>query len=314
MIKRNAVGLIFMLGVILGGWLPFSAGCAFAADSPDAKLQRPPIVGVANIALHISNLARSKQFYSGGLGFDLAFTTKDPDGRGTSYFKVNDHQYIELTPDLRPNEDRLIHIGLETTNARQLRTYLAAHRVKVPPRVGRLPDGSLGFEMPDPDGQEVQFVQYIPGSDEARDFGKFLSPRRISKVILHLGVIVQNQARADAYYQTILGLDDFWDVWAVGGCCIDMRVPNGSDWVEYMMHPRPLPPSRTGGAHHFSLGMISYPQTYKEVLARGLKPAKAPKIGHDGKWEFNLFDPDGTRVEFMTINTVRPPNPPFFRR
>jgi hypothetical protein len=36
------------------------------------------------------------------------------------------------------------------------------------------------------------------------------------------------------------------------------------------------------------------------LLARGqTKDRKVPRIGLDLRWQFNLFDPDGTRVELM---------------
>ena len=32
-----------------------------------------------------------------------------------------------------------------------------------------------------------------------------------------------------------------------------------------------------------------------------------PKIGKDGKWQANLYDPDGTRVELMEFQPVNKP-------
>ena len=32
-----------------------------------------------------------------------------------------------------------------------------------------------------------------------------------------------------------------------------------------------------------------------------------PKIGRDGKWQYNLFDPDGTRAETMEFQPVVKP-------
>jgi catechol 2,3-dioxygenase-like lactoylglutathione lyase family enzyme len=307
---RKGIALLFPVFVLC--WHHIAANLAMRLPSGPAA--RPPIVRVANISLRISNLSRAQRFYGDGLGFDVAFTTPSTDGNRTSYFKVNDHQYVELTPGLQGQQDRLIHIGLETTDVRGLRSYLAAQGVSVPEKVRQLPDGSLGFEVTDPDGHRIQFIQYVPGSDEAQNFGKFLSSSRLSKHILHLGITVQNEARADTLYLSILGLHDFWNVWAAGGCCVDMRLPNGTDWVEYMMHPQLLPPARLRGPHHFCLGVKSVAKVLKRALQRGLIPTgpiKGPRIGRDGKWQFNLADPDGTRVEIMEFKPVRPPLPPF---
>jgi hypothetical protein len=32
-----------------------------------------------------------------------------------------------------------------------------------------------------------------------------------------------------------------------------------------------------------------------------------PRIGRDGKWQLNLFDPDGTRTEVMELHAVAKP-------
>ena len=43
------------------------------------------------------------------------------------------------------------------------------------------------------------------------------------------------------------------------------------------------------------------------MLARGLKPAEGPKIGRDGKWQLNLYDPNLTRMELMEPEPVQEP-------
>jgi catechol 2,3-dioxygenase-like lactoylglutathione lyase family enzyme len=177
-------------GTVLSGVLLLALavlGFASAASAPADSHRPPPILGVANIGLRVSDLVKSKQFYNGKLGFDLAFAVPGPHGDRTSYFKVNDRQYIELTPDVRPGEDRLRHIGLETTDVRALRSYIAARGVRVPDRVERLPVGNLGFEITDPDGHHVQFEQYLNSSEDMKDDGKYSSPWRLSRHILHLG-------------------------------------------------------------------------------------------------------------------------------
>jgi hypothetical protein len=36
-------------------------------------------------------------------------------------------------------------------------------------------------------------------------------------------------------------------------------------------------------------------------------PGPQPQIGRDGKWQLNLYDPDGTRVELMEFAPVEKP-------
>jgi hypothetical protein len=42
------------------------------------------------------------------------------------------------------------------------------------------------------------------------------------------------------------------------------------------------------------------------VTSRGLN-AEKPKIGRDGKWQLNLYDPNGTRAELMEMKPVEKP-------
>ncbi len=182
--------------------LIFAIGCSNPQSSsrndsgPESRQQnqpqpvtRPAIVGVAHIGLRTDNLAAARKFYSGVLGFQEPFTVDDPPGKLLlTYFKVNDHQYVEVFPELKdPKQDRLSHISFETTDAEQMRAYLASRGVKVPEKLEPMLDGNRGFDVTDPDGHDVEFVQFLPGSLHSRNFGKFLPETRISERIIHVG-------------------------------------------------------------------------------------------------------------------------------
>jgi len=52
-------------------------------------------------------------------------------------------------------------------------------------------------------------------------------------------------------------------------------------------------------------------ETLKSRAAKGLYAKTiVPKIGADNKWQCNLYDPDGTRLELMDPNPVGPGLPP----
>jgi len=272
--------------------------------------ERPPIVGVAHIGLKTDNLAAAREFYGNALGFQEPFTVDKPSGGlMLTYFKVNDHQYIEVFPELKSaTEDRLSHIAFETTNIQQLRDYLAKRGVKVPDTLKPGLDGNLSMMLKDPDGHNVEFVEYRPGSLHSRNFGKYLPETRISQRIIHVGITVQDRAAADRFYRDILGFHDIWH----GGMkddvtdWVDMRVPDGTDWLEYMLNVHNPSPRTLGVMHHLALGVPSVAEGYRTVVERGLKPEK-PQIGRDGKWQLNLYDPNGTRAELMEPKPVRTP-------
>jgi catechol 2,3-dioxygenase-like lactoylglutathione lyase family enzyme len=294
----------------LAAMLP-SAGLTQAAPKPAAAITRPPIVGVAHIALKTKDLAASREFYGHYLGYQEAFSVDKPaGGLLLTYFKVNDHQYIEIFPGLTGDaEDRLMHIAFETTNARQLRDYLASRGVKVPDTLKPWDDGNLSFMTKDPDGHDVEFVQYMPGSLHAKNFGKLLPAARISERIIHVGATVSDQAAADRFYKDILGFHEFWH----GGRTdesvdwVDMRVPDGTDWMEYMLNSKNPTPAQRGVMNHMALGVPSVDAGHKTLLGRKLEMKQPPKIGRDGKWQLNLYDPDLTRAELMEPRPVEKP-------
>src|ERR1700687_5733065 len=101
---------------------------AFLASFSGAQttIKRPAIIGVAHIGLRTDDLAAARNFYGHFLGYQEPFTLdKASGGLLLTYFKVNDHQYIEIFPELKDQtQDRLSHIAFETVNIQQLRDYL----------------------------------------------------------------------------------------------------------------------------------------------------------------------------------------------
>lgn len=263
----------FAISILLaGGLLANGIGNGNAASRAQTALTRPAIVGVSHIGLRTDNLDASRKFYTGVLGFSEAFSLDDPPGKLLlTYFKVNDHQFIEVFPELKDaKEDRLSHIAFETADAEQLRAYLGSRGVDVPSKLDPMLDGNRGFEVKDPDGHTVEFVQLMPGSIHSRDFGKHMPDTRISQRIIHVGVTVRDRAAADKFYKDILGFQETWH----GGMkdtetdWVDMRVPEGTDWLEYMLNVGDNPsPRLLGIMHHFALGVPSVSQADKILCA-----------------------------------------------
>jgi lactoylglutathione lyase len=283
------------------------AGSAQTTPAP----KRPRIVGVAHIGLRTDNLDAARKFYGQQLGYEEAFKLDRPEGGlMLVYFKVNDHQYIELFPGWKgPEELVLAHIAFETDNGQQLLHYLASKGVKVPGSVRKGRDGNLNFMIKDPDGHDVEFVQYMPGSLQSGNFGKLLPATRVSGRINHVATTVSDRAAFDALYCDILGFRDIWH----GGTTddrtdwVNMRVPDGTDWFEYMLNAK-NPNLRTLGVmNHFALEVPSVREGHQTMMKRGLTPDQGPKIGRNGKWQLNLFDANLTRVELMEPAPVQKP-------
>src|SRR5438128_2648519 len=86
-----------------------------------------PITGISHVGFKVSNLEKARSFYTGVLGYEEAFALKDAAGKTTlAFFKVNDDQYIEISPSLKPDDaDRFTHLAFVTTDLDKLRRMLA---------------------------------------------------------------------------------------------------------------------------------------------------------------------------------------------
>jgi len=283
----------------------------FAVSSRAAD--RPPLVGIAHIAFQVSDLAKAQAFYGGLLGYDDAFRLYKEDGTTRLvYFKVNDRQYIEIFPGLPPEQDdRLSHIALETTNLEALRLYLAEKGVQVPQKINQGQDGNLNFTVKDPDGHRVEFVQYQPGSMQMKAKGSYLGTRRLASRMLHVGVTVADVTAADKFYKDILGFSEIWR----GGTSddvtswINMKVPDGTDYVEYMLVTGKVDRKQLGTLHHAALLVPDMQQALETLRERplGWDPAhvQPPRVGRNKRWQLNLYDSDGSRTELMEPFTMR---------
>src|SRR5215510_15253817 len=123
MTRRSAV-LAFALMLAVAG-LAFAqgerGGGQVAAQTPPS-LDELPLMGIANVTFKVTDLDKARTYYKGILGFAEAFDLKDRSGKITSaYFKVNDDQYIEILPTLRPGElNREERVVFQSTDLEKL--------------------------------------------------------------------------------------------------------------------------------------------------------------------------------------------------
>ncbi len=275
-----------------------------------------PLLGIAHVAVRVSDIERSRAFYNGVLGFDEAFDFKAPNNGGLAIaaFKVNDRQFIEVFPGIRQSdEDRplLVHIGFIAADVDKVREMceklgLKPSPVNVGPR-----DRDRHFVILNPPGQKlafVEFMQYQPGSVFRENEGKSLSARRLSTHLEHAGIVTTDLPAAKAFYEK-MGFKETWHRNREDGTplLVHLRMPGLSgDYVELSVRPpdAKLTRAQAGSAGHFSLEVPDIKAAYEEALNRGQKP-KEPRFGGDERWQFNLFDPDGTRAECMQPKAKR---------
>ena len=275
---------------------------------------RPKILGVAHIALYVSDLAKARTFYEDLLGYEESFTLPKPDSSvQMAFVKINDRQWIELFNEPNAGEGQLNHIAIYTDNADRMRDYLASKGVQVSAKVAKGRIGNKNFTVKDPDNHMVEIVEYQPDGWTMRDDGKHMPATRISEHAIHVGILVGNLDAAMKFYNGILGFTEFWRGSAANSktlSWVNMRVPDGTDYVEFMLHPpgQPPAPDRRGSQHHICLVVPDIQKSLATVEARparkGYTQPLEIRTGINRKRQLNLFDPDGTRVELMEPGTV----------
>ena len=165
--------------------------------------------------------------------------------------------------------------------------------------------------MRDPDGHEVDFVQYLESGRRRPRPGAGRGRERISTRILHFGLTVREASAADRFYKDVLGFSEIWR----GGRedaqtdWINMKVPDGTDYLEYMLVSGPVDRERLGTLHHVALLVPDIQAALETLRARpgGLDPrtVRTPQVGRNNRWQLNLYDPDGSRAELMELFTMR---------
>jgi catechol 2,3-dioxygenase-like lactoylglutathione lyase family enzyme len=291
-----------------------SAGVLSAQTVPE----RPKILGLSHFAIFVHDFDRSRKFYGDFLGFDEVFPLKNPDGTPSmTFYKINDHQYIELFPEKTPDSDRLNHISFETDDIEALRLYLASKGVKVPsqPKPGRI--GNLAFNITDPAGHTVEMVQYMSTGETVRNYGKHMSPNGISNHMTHVGIIVTDLEPEYRFYTEVLGFKETWRGSSSGTVLswINLRAPDSDDYVELMLAKPEPEPTKRGSAHHLCLVVPDVATSVAKLKSSPYMKDYGKEIevrtGKNRKRQANIFDPDGTRTEVMEPTTIDgKPTPP----
>ncbi len=290
----------------------FLISTAAAATSQSAPA-RPRITGISHIAVYTSDAAKTDHFYTAVVG---AAKQADPENPKGVRYALSATQFVEVLPlPANAGINRMDHAGYNTDNAEGMRKYLAAKGWKTPAAVTKGSDGSRWFAVLDPEGNKVEFVQ-PPANAKAPD-----APNVIGHHIIHVGMLVHDRAKEDTFYKGLLGFKPYW----YGGMqegkldWVSQQVPDAHDWVEYMLTsgpsgsgiPATMSQHNLGVLNHLSIGENSVDVAFKTLKdggrLEGVKNDGSTKIGKDGKAQFNMYDPDETRLELMNFKATEKP-------
>ena len=291
-------------------WIALAAILPFSA--PAKENPRPKILAIMQVRVLTTNKQQSHAFYY-GVFRTLALAN------GT-LAKCNWCEQI-LTEENGPvvldsisgplPKDLISALVFKTDNAAGLRKSLKKNKLKV---VRWKKQGSAdAFAALDPEGHQLLFVQAPDSNQPTLGMpGAYVAPSSHWPHIIHAGFVVKDRTAMDHFCKDVLGFHVYWQGGMKDGETdwVDMQVPDGTDWIEYMLNvPDNADKHLLGVMNHIALSVSDIHAAHSRLLESPLKMdvTEAPQIGRDGKWQLNLYDPDGTRVELMEFAPVEKP-------
>jgi catechol 2,3-dioxygenase-like lactoylglutathione lyase family enzyme len=269
------------------------------------ETKRPKITAIDHVDFYTTDAAKNDHLYSEILGLAHA---KPIEPKQTQRYLVGSSQWVGYSPARDATvRNRMDHVALTTDDVEAMKAYLAGKGVNVPESLTKWPDGSKSFSVRDPEGYTIEFVQ--PSKSKAKAEGK---SDPVSQRMIHAGFVVRSREQENKFYIDTLGFRPYWH----GGMKEDeadwvaLQVPEGRDWVEYMLNIKPDADLQTIGVmNHISLGVADMKQTQAKIESRGWKSNNREhyQLGRDGKVQLNIYDPDLTRVELMEFKPREKP-------
>ena len=249
-----------------------------------AAAQELPIRGIAAVSYKVSQLPRTREFYRVMLGFPEPFAAPDPAGNIIMVFlQVNDDQYLEIEPGAAAGASRLTAFALGSSNAPRLRELLKKRGLN-PSEVQPRFDGNRQFHITDPDGNTINFVEYMPNSSQSVSRGRFIGAPRVVSHIRYVSLPVRQLQTAAAFYRDRLGLRE---AGSDGPASVRLQLPGAGQ--EYLV--------LRAGAKERAIGFDcdDLQKTTEALTENGELLKRKPEPGPDGPV---LRDPDGNRLEF----------------
>ena len=268
--------------------------------------QRPHILGIDHVTVYVSDLEKSRKFYSEVLG--LTWKCPHYAGPDPCFLVAPSEQRVLLKPAPAQNngtlKNWLAEIAFTTDNLVEMRAYLLAHHQSAGV-IRSDSDGARFFQVRDPEGNPIAFVERTPSKT-----GYGPASKQISMHLIHAGFVVKDLAAENHFYVDLLGFRLYW----YGGFKDDgvdwyeLQVPDGPDWIEYMLNiPANADHKELGVQNHFSFGVTDVHGAARQLHSNGLQTFDGPEVGRDGKDSLDAYDPDSTRVEVMEFTPKEKP-------
>lgn len=261
---------------------------------------RPKITDISGVTVLVSDLPASREAYK--LLLAPRYSCAYCDDASVPSFELGSGQIIALkeAPSPRPT-NLLAEVVLATDDLKGMETYLTSQKIRFQELKARR--SSLRVQVTDPDGHRLSFIPSMGPRTMYPDGS-------IPLHLLHAGFVVRDRAAMEHFYKDILGFRPYWH----GGMkedqtdWVSLQVPEGTDWVEFMVNvPENADQRLRGVMNHIALGVPDIQAAREQLVKNGVHLNEEPKLGRDGKWQLNLYDPDQTRIEFMEFTPKEKP-------
>lgn len=273
-----------------------------SAVSQSKSTGRPHITGVDHVAFYTTSPDGVKKLYTDFLGLPSAPAIEP----GATIRYMSGKQWVGYSPAPDPKStDRMDHVAFTTDNIGALRRYLVEKGIK-PGQIEGRSDHSLSLMVKDPEGHRIEFVE------RGKNDSATPVPNAVTRRIIHAGFLVYDRPAEDHFYLDILGFRPYWH----GGMkdtqtdWVSIQVPDGTDWLEYMLNQPKTPDLRlTGIMNHISYGVVDMRKAQAMLESHGWKEhgEEHSQMGRDGKIQLNIYDPDLVRVELMEFKPAQKP-------
>jgi lactoylglutathione lyase len=299
----SSFALISASGGASGGAALAQGGRGEAQAPP--SLETLPVMGIANVTVKVADFDKARAYYKGVLGFAEAFDLMDRSGKVTSiYFKVNDDQYIEVIATLKPGElNRQERVVFQSVDLKTLHALYESRGLK-PGEIQKGPDGNPGFRVVSPEGNNIDFLQYAEGSEQARARGKFLGPDRISTHLWHAGIMTKDAAISGPFYREKLGFTNLR--FGTRGDYLETPARDANTETKPPLTDTPATHAQYeaeqwGAVNHIAIEVADMRATRDLLQKRGGYDDLRVRahVGNNRHWLMFLFDPAGTRTEIM---------------
>lgn len=266
---------------------------------------RPSMYGFSKVTHRISSEELAEEYYSRFLGFDRCFVYESI--YGTAYvYKVNDRQFLEFIVyegDVA-EAGNFISATIQTPDVEGMHKYIASKGYEVSDIIIDGANNKL-FTTKDDRGTLIEFADMNSESKYALCEGNYLSPRRISDHIVHVGLHSGQVVEQPKFWCDVLGFKEH--IRAPENrdepmTLIYHSMPGSTECIEGLNRSVDSPIVRN--FEHPCFGVANMQFTLDELRKRDPSFDRSPSVGRTKRRLLGHANSDGTKIEFTEQHSV----------